>query len=60
VAGKLFNANSPASMGALLDMFRAVKASDSPKTPNFTGNLIGLTNEATIDVWAARMLRRIG
>jgi len=57
--GQLFNANSPASMGALLDMFRAVKAGDSPKTPNFTGNLIGLTNEATVDVWAARMLRRI-
>ena len=58
-AGKLFNTNSPASMGALLDMFRAIKAGDSPKTPNFTGNLIGLTNEATIDVWAARMLRRL-
>ena len=57
--GELFNTNSPASMGALLDMFRAVKAGDSPKTPNFTGNLIGLTNEATIDVWAARMLRRV-
>jgi hypothetical protein len=58
-AGKLFNTNSPATMGALLDMFRAIKAGDSPKTPNFTGNLIGLTNEATIDVWAARMLRRL-
>lgn len=58
-AGALFNTNSPASMGALLDMFRAVKAGDSPKTPNFTGNLIGLTNEATIDVWAARLLRRM-
>ena len=58
-AGALFNTNSPATMGALLDMFRAVKAGDSPKTPNFTGNLIGLTNEATIDVWAARMLRRL-
>lgn len=58
-AGALFNTNSPASMGALLDMFRAVKAGDSPKTPNFTGNLIGLTNEATIDVWAARLLRRV-
>jgi len=58
-SGQLFNANSPSSMGALLDMFRAVKAGDSPKTPNFTGNLIGLTNEATIDVWAARMLRRL-
>ena len=58
-AGKLFNTNSPASMGALLDTFRAIKAGDSPKTPNFTGNLIGLTNEATIDVWAARMMRRL-
>jgi len=58
-SGALFNANSPSSMGALLDMFRAVKNNDAPKTPNFTGNLIGLTNEATIDVWAARMLRRI-
>ena len=58
-SGQLFNANSPPSMGALLDLFRSVKVGDSPKTPNFTGNLIGLTNEATIDVWAARMLRRI-
>ena len=58
-AGMLFNTNSPATMGALLDMFRAIKQGDSPKTPNFTGNLIGLTNEATIDVWAARMLRRL-
>jgi hypothetical protein len=58
-AGALFNTNSPATMGALLDMFRSIKAGDSPKTPNFTGNLIGLTNEATIDVWAARMLRRL-
>jgi hypothetical protein len=57
--GELFNTNSPSSMGALLDMFRSVKTGSSPKTPNFTGNLIGLTNEATIDVWAARMLRRM-
>ena len=58
-SGELFNTNSPSSMAALLDMFRSVKSGDSPKTPNFTGNLIGLTNEATIDVWAARMLRRL-
>jgi hypothetical protein len=57
--GQLFNANSPSSMGALMDMFRSIKTGDSPKTPNFTGNLIGLTKEATIDVWAARMLRRL-
>ena len=58
-SGKLFNTNSPSSMGALLDMFRSVKTGSAPKTPNFTGNLIGLTNEATVDVWAARMLRRL-
>jgi hypothetical protein len=58
-SGALFNTNSPSSMGALLDMFRTVKSGAAPKTPNFTGNLIGLTNEATVDVWAARMLRRL-
>ena len=56
-SGAMFNSNSPAAMGALLDIFRNIKAGKSPKTPNFTGNLIGLTNEATIDVWAARRLR---
>jgi hypothetical protein len=58
-SGKLFNTNSPSSMGALLGMFRSVKMGSAPKTPNFTGNLIGLTNEATIDVWAGRLLRRL-
>jgi hypothetical protein len=56
-AGSLFNANSPAATKALFDMFRV--AGGSPKTPNFTGNLIGYTNAATVDVWAARFLRRI-
>ncbi len=56
-AGALFNANSPAATRALLDMFRV--AGGSPKTPNFTGNLIGYTNAATVDVWAARFLRRL-
>ena len=58
-AGSLFNANSPAATGALLDLFRQIKAGSSPKTPNFTGNLIGYTNDATIDVWAARYLRGV-
>jgi hypothetical protein len=58
-AGSLFNANSPAATGALLDLFRQIKAGRSPKTPNFTGNLIGYTNDATIDVWAARYLRGV-
>ena len=58
-SGQLFNANSPASTRALLGLFREVRAGLSPKTPNFTGNLIGYSNRATIDVWAARMLRRL-
>lgn len=32
---------------------------EGPKTPNFTGNLSGATFQATIDVWAARLLRRL-
>lgn len=56
-SGALFNTNSPAATMALLDMFRQVKKGGSPKTVNFTGNLIGFGNDATIDVWAARYLR---
>ena len=57
--GALYNTNSAAATEALLDMFRQVKVGQSPKTINFTGNLIGFGNEATIDVWAARYLRDI-
>lgn len=56
-AGALFNTNSPAATSALLDMFRQIKVGSSPKTVNFTGNLIGFGTDATIDVWAARYLR---
>jgi len=56
-SGALFNTNSPAATEALLDMFRQIKPGKAPKTINFTGNLIGFGNEATIDVWAARFLR---
>ena len=55
--GKKFNANSEAVRRVLhghwLDMTTA------PKTPNFAGNLTGRTLEATIDVWAARTMRRL-
>jgi hypothetical protein len=57
--GQLFNTNSPAATGALLDMFRQIKVGQAPKTINFTGNLIGYGNDATVDVWAARYLRDI-
>ena len=54
---QLYNANSPAATKALLDTFRLVKQGAAPKTINFTGNLIGYSSNATIDVWAARYLR---
>jgi hypothetical protein len=31
-----------------------------PKTPNYAGNLSGKTLQATIDMWAARHMRRLG
>jgi hypothetical protein len=31
-----------------------------PKTPNYAGNLSGKTLQATIDMWAARLMRRLG
>ena len=57
--GKLINANSPQTMMALLDMFRQKTTGGSPKTFNFTGNLIGYSDLATIDVWAGRFLQRM-
>lgn len=59
ITGELFNTNSPAATGALVNIFRDIRAGRAPKTPNFTGNLIGYSNNATIDVWAARYLRNI-
>ena len=57
-SGALYNTNSPAATEALLDLFREVKAGKKPKTINFMSNLLGLSNQATIDVWAARYLRK--
>jgi len=37
-----------------------LEESDAPKAPNFVGNLAGTTHRATVDVWAARFLRRLG
>jgi hypothetical protein len=31
-----------------------------PKTPNYSGNMSGRTLQATIDMWAARTMRRLG
>lgn len=53
--GKKFNANSMAVLKVISGKW--LDNRDSPKTPNFAGNLSGRTVQATIDVWAARFLR---
>jgi hypothetical protein len=55
--GKKFGANSR-SVLRVLDGSWASEV-QGPKTPNFAGNLVGTTFEATIDVWAARALHRL-
>lgn len=55
---KGYNANSRAVLRALAGTWLA--ETQGPKTPNFAGNLAGTTFEATIDVWAARFLHRLG
>ena len=56
--GSKYNANSIAVLKALAGTW--LKEVGAPKTPNFAGNLTGRTLEATIDVWAARFLKRLG
>jgi hypothetical protein len=55
--GKKFNANSKKVLQALYGNW--IEQTVGPKTPNFAGNLTGRTLKATIDVWAARNLRRL-
>lgn len=65
--GKKYGFNGRNVVRALVDLWRAVKNADSdiarggtaPKALNFSGNLIGFRERATIDVWAARMLQRL-
>ena len=58
--GKLKNygINSYNSMIALADRWRVLRPGGAPKARNFSGNLSGRSEKATIDVWAARNLRR--
>jgi hypothetical protein len=55
--GGKYNANTFAVMDALVGMFRGKPG--APKTQNYAGNFIGMTDAATIDVWAARLLQRV-
>jgi len=58
-SGALFGMNSSGAMQAMLDMWKEVQPGSAPKARNFAGNLIGTSDDATIDVWAARMLQRV-
>jgi hypothetical protein len=56
--GAKYNANSLAVLRALAGTW--LEEAKAPKTPNFAGNLTGRSLEATIDVWAARHIQRLG
>lgn len=58
-SGKKFGINTGGVVEVLGELWRAVEAGTAPKARNFSGNLIGFRKGATIDVWAARLLRRM-
>lgn len=55
--GAKYNANSMKVLQVLYGNW--IDQTVGPKTPNFAGNLTGRVLAATIDVWAARNLRRL-
>ena len=65
--GKKFGANGKQVVKTMVNLWRTVKKPDTsigrgstaPKAQNFSGNLIGFREGATIDVWAARFLQRL-
>ena len=66
-SGAKYGFNGKNVIRAMVDLWRVVKNADpditrggtAPKALNFSGNLIGFRERATIDVWAARMLQRL-
>lgn len=57
--GKLFGMATDGILKILADTWGDKAPGDSPKTKNYYQNIVGRTWEATIDVWAARTLRRM-
>ena len=55
--GEKYNTNTLQVMDALIGMWRGRES--APKTQNYSGNLTGRIDLATIDVWAARALQRL-
>jgi hypothetical protein len=56
--GKLFGHNSGHVLKVLAHTWE--EEAGGPKTPNFAGNLSGRSLQATIDMWSARTMRRLG
>lgn len=54
-----YGMNSRNAQMALADKWRKKEPNQAPKARNFSGNLGGGTDQATIDVWAARFINRI-
>lgn len=54
-----YGMNSRNAQMALADKWRAKEPGQAPKARNFSGNLGGATDQATIDVWAARFINRM-
>lgn len=54
-----YGMNSRNAQMALADRWRQKEPGQAPKARNFSGNLGGATDEATIDVWAARFVNRM-
>ena len=55
---KNYGINSYNAMIALADRWRVLREGGAPKAKNFAANLTGRSEQATIDVWSARNLRR--
>tara|TARA_B100000424_G_scaffold236362_1_gene201253 strand:+ start:236 stop:2944 length:2709 start_codon:yes stop_codon:yes gene_type:complete len=55
---KNYGINSYNAMIALADRWRVLRPGQKPKAKNFAANLTGRSEQATIDVWSARNLRR--
>ena len=54
-----YGMNSRNAQMALADKWRTKEPGQAPKARNFSGNLGGATDQATIDVWAARFINRM-
>jgi hypothetical protein len=56
--GQLYGTRSMAILDVLTN--RWLSTNEGPKVKNFLENLLGTGHEATIDMWAARTMRRLG